>query len=84
MSAVDAELNHFVPYRRQPSGEARATVSVRPTSDPPVRSVIHWPLVHARAGSREVSRGTARATSAALPASSSVRAAPSVIASGQE
>ena len=48
-----------------------------------MRSVIHWPLVQNRAGSRLVRRGTARSISAALPESSSVRAAPSVIASGQ-
>ena len=77
-------MNHLVPHRRQVPSTCRAMVSLAPTSEPPVRSVIHWPEVHMRAGSREVSRGTARSMSSALPASSSVRAAPSVIASGQE
>jgi hypothetical protein len=61
----------------------RAMVSLVPTSEPPVRSVIHWPLVQKRSGSRVVSRGTARSMSGWLPVSSRVRAAPSVIASGQ-
>ncbi len=86
ISAVVAEVNHLVPLRRQPpgaSGSLRATVWVSDTSLPPVRSVIHWPEVQARAGSRAIRRGTARSITAWLPASSSVRAAPSVIASGQ-
>lgn len=84
MSAVVALVNHLVPDRRKRSPSARATVSVSPTSEPPVRSVIHWPDVQARSGSRLVRRGTARSTSARLPcAASSVFAAPSVIASGQ-
>ena len=84
ISAVVAEVNHLVPDSRQlPSASWRATVSDSPTSEPPVRSVIHCPEVHAVAGSVDRSRGTARAISAWLPLSSSVRAAPSVIASGQ-
>ena len=35
-----------------------AIVSLCETSLPPVRSVIHWPLVHICAGSRDVSLGT--------------------------
>ncbi len=58
-------------------------VSERPTSLPPVDSVIHWPLVQNVAGSRLVRRGRARAMSAWLPLSCSVRAAPSVMARGQ-
>lgn len=38
------------------SGEKVASVSVLRTSEPPGRSVIHWPLVQAMAGSREVRR----------------------------
>ena len=53
------------------------------TSLPPLRSVIHWPLVQNRAGSRLVRRGTARSIRAWLPVASNVRAAPSVMASGQ-
>ena len=60
-----------------------AMVSERPTSEPPAVSVIHWPLVQNAAGSRLVRRGTARSMSAWLPESSSTRAAPSVMASGQ-
>ena len=52
--------------------------------EPPLASVIHWPLVQKRAGSREVRRGTARATSSGEADRVRVRAAPSVIASGQE
>jgi len=48
-----------------------------------VVSVIHWPLVQKLAGSREVRCGSARSINARLPDSSSVRAAPSVMASGQ-
>jgi hypothetical protein len=41
-----AEVNHFTPCSRQiPSASRRATVSESPTSEPPVLSVIHWPLV---------------------------------------
>ncbi len=41
-SAVVAEVNHLTPYRRQsPASWHRATVEVRPTSEPPSRSVIH-------------------------------------------
>ena len=46
-------------------------------------SVIHWPDVHIVAGSRDRRRGSAWSISAWLPESSNVRAAPSVIASGQ-
>ena len=47
MSAVVAEVNHFVPVRPQvPSGSCRAVVCVPETSLPPVCSVIHWPEVH--------------------------------------
>lgn len=78
-------MNHFLPYNRQPpSASGRATISERPTSEPPVVSVIHCPLVQNRAGSRAVSRGTARSASSRFPEASRVRAAPSVIASGQE
>ena len=46
---VVADVNHFVPNSRwvgSPSASvARATVSLRPTSLPPARSVIHWPEV---------------------------------------
>jgi hypothetical protein len=54
ISAVVAEVNHLVPYSRQPPAPSwRATVSVvRPTSEPPVRSVIHWPEVHMRSPDR--------------------------------
>jgi hypothetical protein len=38
LGAVEAPGAVGVPHR--------ATVSVRPTSEPPVRSVIHWPEVH--------------------------------------
>ena len=60
MLDVVADVNHFVPYSRQPSppGSRRATVSLCETSEPPVRSVIHCPLVHIVAGSRLVSSGT--------------------------
>ena len=45
---VIADVNHFLPYSRQPSASVRsARVRVVPTSDPPVDSVIHWPLVQA-------------------------------------
>ncbi len=94
---VVADENHFVPNKRNlpriaicavpPSADpatAFATVSEIATSEPPVRSVIHCPLVHALAGSRDVSRGSARSTSAELPDATSVRPAPSVIASGHE
>ena len=84
MSAVVALENHFTPWSRQPSPSARATVSLSPTSEPPVRSVIHCPEVHMRAGSRLVRRGMARSMSAALPCATRVRAAPSVIARGHE
>ena len=57
MSAVVADVNHFVPCKvHQPSPASRASVPVRPTSEPPSFSVIHWPLVHAFA--RAVSFGT--------------------------
>ena len=47
MSAVVADVNHFVPLRPQvPSGSCRAVVCVPETSLPPVCSVIHWPEVH--------------------------------------
>ena len=46
-------------------------------------SVIHWPEVQNASPERASSFGSARAASAALPASCSTRAAPSVIASGQ-
>jgi hypothetical protein len=49
-----------------------------------VRSVIHWPEVHMRSGSRLISRGPAWSMSAWLPQSSRVRAAPSVMASGHD
>jgi hypothetical protein len=83
MSAVTAEVNHFVPVRRHTDPSWTATVSERPTSDPPARSVIHCPEVHACCGSRLVSRGTARSISSRSPCASNVAAAPSVIASGQ-
>src|SRR6185437_6879771 len=83
ISLVVAEVNHLVPKRRQPSPSFTARVRLCPTSEPPVRSVIHCPLVQARAGSRLVSRGSARSTSAELPWASSVVAAPSLMARGQ-
>src|SRR5664280_565917 len=52
-SLVTAEQNHFSPLSRQPPSAPRlARVLVRPTSLPPVASVIHCPLVQATAGSR--------------------------------
>ena len=58
ISAVVAEVNHFVPKSRQPSAVRAARRSrCRTTSEPPVRSVIHCPLVHARRG---VARGEPR------------------------
>ena len=81
---VIAEVNHFLPYRRHsPFASCAARVNDAPTSEPPVDSVIHCPLVQARSGSRLVSRGTACSISFALPATLRVRAAPSVIANGQ-
>jgi hypothetical protein len=66
MSAVTAEVNHLTPRSRHvPSSARDATVSDRPTSLPPARSVIHCPDVHASSGSREVSRRTASSSSAA-------------------
>src|ERR1017187_2612048 len=59
-------------------------VSLAATSDPPIRSVIHWPDVQARAGSRAVRRGSARAARSACPETKRGFAAPSGIASGQE
>jgi len=84
ISDAVADVNHLVPYRRHWSPSLRATVSVRETSEPPVRSVIHWPLVHITAGSRLISRVTYSAISCWFPLPSRVRAAPSVIASGHE
>ena len=49
----------------------------------PMRSVIHCPEVHMVAGSRDKNRGSAWSISVWLPESRSVRAAPSVMASGQ-
>ncbi len=46
-------------------------------------SVIHCPEVHAWLGSRESRRGMARWRSSGVACASSVRAAPSVIDSGQ-
>ncbi len=82
--AVVAEVNHFVPYSFHPSGDFLATVCVSPTSEPPVRSVIHCPDVQNVAGSLDVRWGRARWISSWFPSDSSVRAAPSVIASGHE
>src|SRR6266516_1475423 len=85
---VVAEVNHLVPnsrYRKsvEPGSVAgTAVVAVPDTSDPPVRSVIHWPDVQKRRGSREIRCAkTGRVTSSGY--SSRSRAAPSVIASGQ-
>ncbi len=58
-------------------------VSVWPTSEPPVVSVIHWPLSHKLDASRLRKCGSARSISRALPEALSAVAAPSVIASGQ-
>ena len=41
------------------SGEYVASVSVCDTSEPPALSVIHWPVVQASAGSRDVRRSKA-------------------------
>ncbi len=84
MSAVLAEVNHFVPVRRHTASSRTATVSDRPTSEPPARSVIHWPEVQAYPGSRLIRRGSARSSSARSPWAVSVAAAPSVMAKGQE
>src|SRR5690242_16743889 len=78
-----ADVNHLVPYSRYVPPSHRAIVDVPLTSDPPVRSIIHCPDVQKRAGSREVSRVSARARRSSLPYNSSARAAPSLIASGQ-
>ena len=79
------EVNHLQPCSSKlPSGSSTATVSLSETSLPPVRSVIHWPLVQSWRGSRLVRRGTTRCLSGSSACSSSVRAAPSVMASGQE
>ena len=83
-SAVVAEVNHFVPWSRQVSPSRTASVSLCETSEPPVRSVIHCPLVQNTAGSREVRCGRARSISAWSPMASRQRAAPSVMASGHE
>ena len=41
-SALATEVNHLSPHRRHcPSAPRRATVVEAPTSEPPVRSVIH-------------------------------------------
>src|SRR5664280_170403 len=84
-SLVTAEQNHFSPLSRQPPSAPRlARVLVRPTSLPPVASVIHCPLVQATAGSRLSSRGSTRfRNSAATPSDCSTVTAPSVIATGQ-
>jgi hypothetical protein len=58
-------------------------VSEVPTSDPPVRSVIHCPEVQKTTASRETRRGKTRWRRSASPCTSIRRAAPSVIASGQ-
>jgi hypothetical protein len=81
---VTAEVNHLRPYSRHAPFSSIARVCERPTSEPPVVSVIHWPLVQKVAGSRAMRCGTAWAISRALPDSIRVRAAPSVIASGHE
>ncbi len=62
-----AEENHLKPSIRHGPGAALdvddsgegeyvAIVSVPETSLPPLLSVIHWPLVHAYRGSRDVRR----------------------------
>ena len=81
--SLTADVNHLRPYSRHAPSCRTARVCERPTSEPPVVSVIHCPLVQNVAGSRAVRCGSARSISVALPDSSSVRAAPSVIASGQ-
>ncbi len=83
MGLVVAEVNHLRPYSRHAPSSNRATVSDRPTSEPPVDSVIHWPLVQKVAGSRLVRWGTARSMRGWLPELSKVRVAPSVMARGQ-
>jgi hypothetical protein len=81
MSAVVAEVNHFVPERRHPPAPSgRAAVAVRLTSEPPVASVIHCPEVHA--SRLAVSRGTYRAARS-RSCSDRTRAAPSLIDRGQ-
>ncbi len=83
ISDVVALVNHLVPYRRHvPDPSLLATVPVRDTSDPPAVSVIHCPLVQAVAGSRVV-RWPTTAMSSRSPCNNSVRAAPSVMATGQ-
>jgi hypothetical protein len=85
MSLVMAEANHLRPDNRQrPRSSWRATVSLPPTSEPPLVSVIHWPLIQSCFGSRLSKRGTARSISALLSLSCSTLSAPSVIASGHE
>ena len=50
---VTAEVNHLRPYSRHSAPSRSARVSERPTSEPPVVSVIHCPLVQNVAGSRD-------------------------------
>ena len=76
-------LADVLEHSSQPFAAGTARVALVPTSDPPVVSVIHWPLVQNWRGSRLVRCGTARSISAWLPAAMSALAAPSVMASGQ-
>src|SRR5690606_41489987 len=68
-----------------PSPRGRAVVVAPDRSDPPVDSVIHWPLVIATSGSVEVNRGSqASRIEASTSGWHSRAAAPSDIATGQE
>ena len=63
----------------------RAVVVEREMSDPPCDSVIHWPLVMARSGSVDSSRGShASRTAGSTSSRDSSAAAPSLMATGQE
>src|SRR5215467_11223818 len=90
IAASAAEQNHFSPLTRQTLGASpafggRAVVVDREMSDPPCASVIHWPLVIARAESVETSRGSQAArTSASTSSRDNRAAAPSLIATGHE
>src|SRR5690606_27611958 len=84
--ASTAEQNHLSPASSHaPSPRGRAVVVAPDRSDPPVDSVIHWPLVIATAGSGEGNRGRqAPRTEASTSGWHSSAAAPSDIATGQE
>ena len=67
-SALALEQNHLSPHRRQaPPASRRATVVEAPTSEPPVRSVIHCVPCASASKSVVVRRGRYAACSVSLP-----------------